>query len=321
MDVRISIILGAFALAGHAAAIALARSIQSMRAALIGGLAVSSVLLSGCATITRGSSQAFTVESNPSEADVRLSTGETCSTPCTLRLKRKRQFVVTVSKEGYQTQEARVHGKVKPGSAAILGNAAIGGLIGAAVDVGSGSLLSLSPNWLKVTLVPNATASTHPSQNSPVSQQYRIAKGDKVKINTFGEDRFSGEFVVHGDGKITFPLFGGVPAAGSTSDELAVTIASRLAPDYLREPQVTAEVISFRPVHILGEVAKPGQYPYVEGMTMYALIAQAGGHSYRANRNYVYVRRDGYTAEHRIQVLSGTPVQPGDTIRIPQRIF
>lgn len=152
-------------------------------------------------------------------------------------------------------------------------------------------------------------------------QPYRIANGDRIKITTFGEDRFTGEFLVHGNGTISFPLFGEIPARGSTPSELSAVIAGRLAPDYLRDPQVTAEVISFRPVYLLGEVARPGQYPYVEGMTMFALFAQAGGLSYRANRKYAYVRHDDQTAEMRVRVESATPVRPGDTIRITQRIF
>lgn len=152
-------------------------------------------------------------------------------------------------------------------------------------------------------------------------QASAIAGGDKLKVTTFGEDRFSGEFTVHGDGKITFPLFGEIQASGLTPGQLADTIAGRLAPDYLREPRVTAEVISFRPVYVLGEVARPGQYAYVEGMTMYALVAQAGGFSYRANHKYAYVRRANEQAENRVIVESSTAVLPGDTIRVPQRIF
>jgi polysaccharide export outer membrane protein len=84
---------------------------------------------------------------------------------------------------------------------------------------------------------------------------------------------------------------------------------------------VTAEIISFRPVYVLGEVARPGQYPYSEGMTMYALIAQAGGFSYRANHKRAYVRHDGQTAEQMLDIESSTPIMPGDTVRIGQRIF
>ena len=149
----------------------------------------------------------------------------------------------------------------------------------------------------------------------------RIAKGDKIKVTTFGEDRFSGEYLVHGNGKISFPLFGDIPAEGLTAAELGAAIAGQLAPDYLRDPQVVAEVISFRPVYVLGEVARPGQYAYVEGMTMFALFAQAGGLSYRANHKNVYIRHDGQRNEIRLAVESSTPVRPGDTIRVTQRIF
>ena len=131
-----------------------------MRIGMIGGVMAVSVLLCGCATITRGTSQKFAVESTPSEANVRLSTGQTCVTPCTLTMKRKSDFVVTVSKDGYQTQEAHVHGIMKGGGgAALAGNAIFGGLIGAGVDASNGSLMNLKPNPLQVTLVPSQGAS------------------------------------------------------------------------------------------------------------------------------------------------------------------
>jgi hypothetical protein len=119
------------------------------------GLTAASLLLPACATITRGTSQKFTIETSPSEADIKLSTGQTCVSPCTLNLKRKSQFVVTASKEGYKTQETEVHGKVSGGGAAgFAGNAIFGGLIGAGVDAASGAAMSLEPNPLKLTLVP-----------------------------------------------------------------------------------------------------------------------------------------------------------------------
>jgi hypothetical protein len=126
-----------------------------MRVVMLGGLAAASVLLCGCATITRGTNQNFVVESSPSEANVKISTGQTCVTPCSLRMKRKSEFVVTVSKDGYQTQETHIHGVMKGGGgAALAGNAIFGGLIGAGVDASNGSLMNLKPNPLNVTLVP-----------------------------------------------------------------------------------------------------------------------------------------------------------------------
>jgi len=156
---------------------------------------------------------------------------------------------------------------------------------------------------------------------SIASQPYRIGAGDRLRINTFGEDRFSGEFLVNGDGQIVFPLFGNIPARGLTTSALAASIATRLQPDYVRDPRVTAEVISFRPVYVLGEVARPGEYPYVEGMTVYTLVAKAGGFSYRANTKVIFVRRENSVVEHKYRSGSATPVLPGDTIRIPGRYF
>ena len=130
-----------------------------MRMVTLGGVAAACVLLSACATITRGTNQNFVVESSPSQADVKLSTGQTCVTPCTLRMKRKSEFVVTVSKDGYQTQEAHIHGVVKGGGAAgAAGNVLFGGIIGAGIDASNGSMMNLKPNPLTVTLVPTATA-------------------------------------------------------------------------------------------------------------------------------------------------------------------
>src|SRR6059058_5677855 len=121
-----------------------------MRLITFSGLAAASVLLSACATITRGTNQNFVVESSPSEANVKLSTGQTCVTPCTLRMKRKSEFAVTISKDGYRTQESHVHGIMKGGGAAgVAGNVLFGGIIGAGVDASNGSLMNLKPNPLK----------------------------------------------------------------------------------------------------------------------------------------------------------------------------
>jgi hypothetical protein len=135
-----------------------------MRVAMIGGVLAATVMLSACATITRGTNQNFAIESTPSQADAKLSTGQTCVTPCTIRMKRKSEFVVTVSKDGYQTQEAKVHGVVKGGGAAgMAGNVIFGGLIGAGVDASNGSMMNLTPNPLKVTLAPVASAEAMPT--------------------------------------------------------------------------------------------------------------------------------------------------------------
>lgn len=110
---------------------------------------------SGCATITRGTTEAFVVESDPPGADVRFSSGETCRTPCTITKRRKDNFVVYITRDGYEPAEVSVLNQTAgAGAAGMAGNVLIGGLIGMAVDAGSGAMKELVPNPVSVRLVP-----------------------------------------------------------------------------------------------------------------------------------------------------------------------
>lgn len=121
----------------------------------VGAAMVAASLVSGCATVTRGTRQKFAITSQPPGADVSLTTGTTCVTPCKLKLKRKDGFVATIAKPGYKpaqvTVESGVHGG---GVAGAAGNLLLGGLIGGVVDGGNGSMKDLRPNPIDVTLVP-----------------------------------------------------------------------------------------------------------------------------------------------------------------------
>lgn len=109
--------------------------------------------LVGCATVTRGTTQAFTVQTTPVGATVSLSNGERCESPCTLTLKRKYPFAVEICKVGYATVNTQVVSQVSgAGGTAMAGNVLLGGLIGAGVDAGSGAMKDLRPNPLTVTL-------------------------------------------------------------------------------------------------------------------------------------------------------------------------
>lgn len=111
--------------------------------------------LPGCATITRGSSEALVVESTPTGADVRLSSGETCKTPCTLKKKRKDNFVVFINREGFEPVEVNVISETAgAGAAGMAGNVLVGGLIGIGVDAATGATKKLTPNPVRVTLNP-----------------------------------------------------------------------------------------------------------------------------------------------------------------------
>jgi protein involved in polysaccharide export with SLBB domain len=156
---------------------------------------------------------------------------------------------------------------------------------------------------------------------STITYVYKLGAGDKLHISTFGEDNLTGDFIVNGDGNVSFPLVGDVPSAGKTVSEFRQELTEQLGSTYLRNPRVTAEVINYRPVFILGEVMHPGEFAYADKLTVYAVVAKAGGFTYRAKQNSAFIRRENGTAETEYSLTSSTAVQPGDTIRIGQRLF
>lgn len=121
---------------------------------LIAAVALPLLLLSGCATVTRGTKDTLVVESDPAGADVRLSTGQTGKTPTSFKLSRKDTVLVTISREGYETVNVTVNSQVVgSGAAGMAGNVLVGGLIGVGVDAWSGATKSLKPNPVTVKLV------------------------------------------------------------------------------------------------------------------------------------------------------------------------
>jgi polysaccharide export outer membrane protein len=150
---------------------------------------------------------------------------------------------------------------------------------------------------------------------------YRLGAGDDLRVLVFGQEQLSGQFKVDGSGQISLPLVGDVRAQGRSARELEQDITTRLADGYVRDPQVSVQVMAFRPFFILGEVKTPGQYAYVDGMTAVTAVAMAGGFTYRARQDYVLVTRgaDAQKVERRAPV--STPVLPDDVVRVPERFF
>jgi hypothetical protein len=111
------------------------------------------VLLQNCASITRGSNQAFTVSTQPSGAEIRFSNGFACTSPCTINIARRPGFSVTASKEGYRSVTTAVTSGISgSGGTAGAGNILLGGVIGIGVDSYTGAMNELSPNPLLITL-------------------------------------------------------------------------------------------------------------------------------------------------------------------------
>src|SRR5262249_17483132 len=123
-------------------------------------------------------------------------------------------------------------------------------------------------------------------------------------------------------GHIAFPLIGDIDANGLTPKQLEVKLAKALSPDYVRNPHVSIVVLTARPFYILGEVTKPGSYPYVSGMTVLTTAAQAGGFTYRANEDSFDLQRPDPSGKKKtIDAKPDTPEQPGDIIKVNERWF
>ena len=150
----------------------------------------------------------------------------------------------------------------------------------------------------------------------------KLGPNDRLRITVFGQPTLTGEYTLDGNGVLAFPLIGNVPASGSTTSELQQKIAAKLNPEYLINPSVSAEIVTRRPFYVVGEVQKPGNYPYVSDITAVNAIAMAGGFTRRARKNDFYIRRldkDGKMV--RIEVNAGTVLQAGDTLEVRERIF
>jgi polysaccharide biosynthesis/export protein len=152
--------------------------------------------------------------------------------------------------------------------------------------------------------------------------EYHLGAGDIVRVITYGEDPLTGEFRVSEQGSVALPLAGPVKAAGRTPRELEIAIAATLKKgDMLKKASVSVEVATYRPIYVLGEVNKPGQYPYQPGMTVVSAAAVAGGFTYRAVEGYASVLRttDGDSLEGKASRQAS--VQPGDVITVFERRF
>ena len=158
-------------------------------------------------------------------------------------------------------------------------------------------------------------------QNAAPSLDYKLGTGDKLRVIVFGEADLGGEYVVDSGGFVRLPLIGQIHAAGDTVRQFENEVTSKLKDGYLKDPRVSAEVLNYRPFYIIGEITKPGEYAYVNGMSVLNAVALAGGYTPRADQRRVYIRRDGTGTEQTLSADQTTKVNPGDIIRVAERFF
>jgi polysaccharide export outer membrane protein len=150
---------------------------------------------------------------------------------------------------------------------------------------------------------------------------YHLDAGDRLRVVVYGQEGLTNTYAIDAGGSITMPLIGSVPARGRTTAGLAAAISAKLRAGFIRDPSVAVEIEAYRPFFILGEVAAPGQYPYVPNMTVESAVAIAGGFSPRARRDSVTVTHTNASGTARFVVPPGSPISPGDTVLVSERWF
>jgi polysaccharide export outer membrane protein len=159
-----------------------------------------------------------------------------------------------------------------------------------------------------------------PSDASAEPTAYRFGSGDRLRIRVYNDDAISGEYQVDSAGNLSLQLLGPVKAAGLSLPELVGLIEQRLKNEgFMVAPKVAIDVLNYRPFYVLGEVNRPGSYPYVAGMTVLNAIAMAGGYTPRAKQSAIKVLR-GEDQEKR-KVAPNAVVLPGDIVKVEERFF
>jgi polysaccharide export outer membrane protein len=200
-----------------------------------------------------------------------------------------------------------------------------------AMDSGGGAISALRSAFASSRVPSAPVVVAAPVAASPVAYVepmparydavYHLDAGDKLRVVVYGQEGLTNTYAIDAGGSITMPLIGSVPARGRTTAGLAQEIAVKLRNGFIREPSVAVEIESYRPFFILGEVAAPGQYPYVPNMTVESAVAIAGGFSPRARRDRVTVTHSDASGTGRFVVPPGTSISPGDTVLVGERWF
>lgn len=166
----------------------------------------------------------------------------------------------------------------------------------------------------------------------PTERTETLGPGDVVEVRIFNEPELSGTHQISNLGTIRLPLIGAVEAEGKSPDQLTVLITQLYNERYLKDADVSLLVKehSSRKVYVLGQVAKPGPYPFDGKMTLIDAVAMAGGTTKLADPNSTLVTRDRDGKQIRVVVEVGkigegkepdVMLEPGDIIFVPETPF
>ena len=161
-------------------------------------------------------------------------------------------------------------------------------------------------------------ACTQTAAAEGAEEAYALGSGDQMRITVFRNPELSGEFAIDGQGYLALPLGGEVLAKGLDVRQLENQIETRFKEGgFLVDPQVSVQVLTYRPFYILGEVNNPGEYEYTNGMNVANAVAVAGGFTYRGDQDDITIERGDCAISARVS----TPVLPGEVITVHERFF
>ena len=172
----------------------------------------------------------------------------------------------------------------------------------ATVLAGQAAAPAQAPN----PVTPAPAAQVSPSFNAV----YQIGPTDVLGIKVFGEENLSNNYTVDSDGSITFPLIGRVQVSGKTTRQIEEQITKTLDADFIKKPQVSVEIATYRArsIYVIGEVRSPGRYSIQGPQTLLEVIAHAGSTTPTASNTIIVQRyKDGIAA------AIAAPALPGDT--------
>ena len=179
---------------------------------------------------------------------------------------------------------------------------------------------------------------------NPDIGEYTIGAGDVLFINVWGHGDLTREVVVSEKGTFSFPLVGGVEAAGLTIKELEVKMVRLFSAGYLINPYVSVRIKGYesKKVYVLGQVRSPGTYSLDKETSLIEIISRAGGVSDNAGWIIEVVRPSGRLLDKPITpdeakkediirvdvegLLGGRPednirIEGGDTIFVPKAAY
>lgn len=188
--------------------------------------------------------------------------------------------------------------------------------------------LAVAMTFVVTACDPSAPATTTTIQQPSLGTQnlrlgeYRVAPGDRLRVVVLSDPELSGEYEVDSTGMISPRMAGRVIVLGMSMPEIEQLLAERYrSGNYLRNPRISVDLVARRPFYIVGEVTRPGSFPYVSGINVVQAVAIAGGYTRRASKTRITIQRFNAQLGQEETVTEDSPVGPGDIIRVPERWF